>query len=68
MADKNGKSVGRQIFIKPFLKHQDIAELTACSRQTVNYILTELRHKDIINFDRKKLVINDLVLLKNYLN
>ncbi len=68
MADKNGKSVGRQIFIKPFLKHQDIAELTACSRQTVNYILTELRDKNIINFDRKKLVINDLVLLKNYLN
>ena len=68
MADKNGKNVGNQIFVKPFLKHQDIAELTACSRQTVNYILTDLRDKNIINFDRKKLIINDLSALKTYLN
>ena len=68
MIDKNGKSIGEQIFVKPFLKHQDIAELAACSRQTVNYILTDLRDKNIINFDRKKLVINDLPALKNYLN
>ncbi len=68
MADKNGKTVGGQIFVKPFLKHQDIAELTACSRQTVNYILTELRDKNIIDFDRKKLVVNDLKSLKSYIN
>lgn len=67
MIEKNGKNIGDQIFIKPFLKHQDIAELTACSRQTVNYILTDLRDKKIINFDRKKLIINDLPLLKKYL-
>jgi CRP/FNR family transcriptional regulator, cyclic AMP receptor protein len=68
MIDKNGKNIGEQIFVKPFLKHQDIAELAACSRQTVNYILTDLRDRNIINFDRKKLVINDLPALKNYLN
>jgi len=68
MIEKNGKSVGEQIFIKPFLKHQDIAELAAYSTQTVNYILTDLRDKNIINFDRKKLIINDLRALKNYLN
>ena len=68
MADKNGKNVGDQIFVKPFLKHQDIAELAACSRQTVNYILTGLRDKNIINFDRKKLIINNLPALKSYLN
>ncbi len=68
MIDKNGKNIGEQIFVKPFLKHQDIAELAACSRQTVNYILTDLRDKNIINFDRKKLIINDLPALKHYLN
>lgn len=68
MIDKNGKNVGEQIFVKPFLKHQDIAELAACSRQTVNYILTNLRDKNIINFDRKKLIINNLSALKKYLN
>ncbi|HSW54832.1 MAG TPA: Crp/Fnr family transcriptional regulator [Ignavibacteriaceae bacterium] len=58
LADDNGKKVGDQIFVKPFLKHQDIADLTACARQTVNDVLTDLREKGIIDFDRKKLIIN----------
>ncbi len=57
LADENGKKIGDEIFIKPFLKHQDIAELTATSRQTVNSILTDLREKKVINFDRKKLIV-----------
>jgi CRP-like cAMP-binding protein len=57
LADENGKQIGEEIFVKPFLKHQDIAELTATSRQTVNSILTNLREKKVINFDRKKLII-----------
>ena len=63
-AEKNGKKIGDQLFVKPFLKHQSIGELTACSRQTVNYFLTDLRNKGIINFDRSKLVINNLESLK----
>ncbi len=57
LAEKSGKELAGQIFIKPFLKHQDIGEITACSRQTVNYLLTDLRDKNIIDFDRKKLII-----------
>ena len=68
MIDKNGKNIGDQIFVKPFLRHQDIAELAACSRQTVDYILTDLRDKNIISFDRKKLIINNISALKHYLN
>jgi CRP-like cAMP-binding protein len=67
-AEKNGKRVGDQIFVKPFLKHQNIGELTACSRQTVNYFLTGLRNKGVINFDRTKLVINDLDSLKKIIS
>jgi len=67
LADENGKKIGEQIFVKPFLKHQDIADLTACARQTVNDILTDLREKSIINFDRKKLVVNDLNRLRAFL-
>ena len=59
LADENGKQIGDEIFVKPFLKHQDIAELTATSRQTVNSILTDLRAKKVINFDRKKLIISN---------
>ncbi len=67
LADENGKIVGDQIFVKPFLKHQDIADLTACARQTVNDVLTDLREKGIIDFDRKKLIINDMDSLKSNL-
>jgi CRP/FNR family transcriptional regulator, cyclic AMP receptor protein len=65
--DESGKQVGDQIFVKPFLKHQDIADLTACARQTVNDVLTDLREEKVIDFDRKKLIVNDLNKLKSYL-
>jgi len=60
LAKDHGKKIGDEYFVKPFLKHQDIAKLTACSRQTVNSILTELREKTLINFDRRKLIIIDM--------
>jgi CRP-like cAMP-binding protein len=59
LANDNGKQIGDEIFVKPFLTHQDIAELTACSRQTVNSILSELRSRGLISFDRKKLIVHD---------
>jgi len=67
LSEENGKQVGDQIFVKPFLKHQDIADLTACARQTVNDVLTDLREKNTIDFDRKKLIINDTSKLKSFL-
>lgn len=66
-AEDFGEKVGVEIFVKPFLTHQNIAELTACSRQTVNSILTELRDDNIIYFDRRKLIIRDEAYLKNEL-
>ena len=67
LSSENGKKIGEQIFVKPFLKHQDIANLTACSRQTVNDVLTELREKSILDFDRKKLIIQKFDELKSRL-
>ena len=67
-AEKNGKKVGNQVFVKPFLKHQNIGELTACSRQTVNYILTNLRDKGVIDFYRNKLIINKIEELKKLIS
>jgi len=67
-AEKNGKKIGGQIFVKPFLKHQSIGELTACSRQTVNYVLTDLRTKNIIDFDRGKLIINNISELRKIIS
>ncbi|MGB5288206.1 MAG: Crp/Fnr family transcriptional regulator [Ignavibacteriaceae bacterium] len=64
LASEHGNKIGAQIFVKRFLKHQDIADLTACARQTVNDVLTDLREKSVIDFDRKKLIINHLAQLK----
>ncbi len=64
MAQEKGRKVGFETMIPNHLKHQDIASLTGTSRQTVTTILNELKEKNIINFDRRKILIRDLELLK----
>jgi len=55
-----GKKVGFETMIPTRLTHKDIAALTGTSRQTVTTILNELKDKNLINFDRKKILIRDL--------
>lgn len=55
-----GKKVGFETMIPTRLTHKDIAALTGTSRQTVTTILNELKEKNLINFDRKKILIRDL--------
>ncbi len=50
-------STGRPVYAQ--LIGQDIASLTACSRQTVNSILTSLREDGAIDFDRRKLILKN---------
>jgi len=59
-----GKKVGLETMIPTQLTHKDIAALTGTSRQTVTTILNELKDKNLINFDRKKILIRDLETLK----
>jgi CRP-like cAMP-binding protein len=59
-----GKKVGFETMIPTRLTHKDIAALTGTSRQTVTTILNELKEKNLINFDRKKILIRDLETLK----
>ncbi|UCD39107.1 MAG: Crp/Fnr family transcriptional regulator [Fidelibacterota bacterium] len=58
------KTFGKQMVdlweVRPFLTHQEIAELTATSRQTVNSILNELKSEGRIDFTRQYLRISDL--------
>jgi CRP-like cAMP-binding protein len=56
----NGRKVGYETMIATRLTHRDIAALTGTSRQTVTTILNELRDKNLIYFDRKKILIRDL--------
>jgi CRP/FNR family cyclic AMP-dependent transcriptional regulator len=63
-ASWKGKKVGSETMIATPLTHKDIAALTGTSRQTVTTILNELKDKNLINFDRKKILIRDLAALK----
>ncbi len=63
-ASWKGKKVGYETLIPTRLTHKDIAALTGTSRQTVTTILNELKEKNLINFDRKKILVRDLANLK----
>jgi CRP/FNR family cyclic AMP-dependent transcriptional regulator len=59
-----GKKVGFETMIPTRLTHKDIAALTGTSRQTVTTILNDLKERNLINFDRKKILIRDLASLQ----
>jgi CRP-like cAMP-binding protein len=64
LAEEKGQRVGYEALIRDFfLTHQDIANLTGTSRQTVTTVLNELRDENLIYFDRKRLLIRDLTKL-----
>jgi len=49
-----------EIELKLNLTHQDIGKLTATSRQTVTTVLNDLERRNLINYDRSKIVVKDL--------
>lgn len=57
-AKEKGMTVGIGLKLKHDLTHQDIANLTATSRQTVTIVLNELREAELINFDRKSILVH----------
>lgn len=62
---KRGQRVGYEWVVRNFITHQEIANLTATSRQTVTTVLNELRNDEIITFNRKRILIRDLDKLKS---
>lgn len=64
MALEYGKKVGFEMMIPSHLTHKDIAGLTGTSRQTVTTVLNELRDKNVITFNRRRLLIRDMDLLR----
>jgi len=59
-AKKKGQRVGYETLVRRMLTHQEISNFTATSRQTVTTVLNELRDKNILTFNRKRLLIRDL--------
>lgn len=65
MVERRGERVGYEYVVRKFITHQEIANLTATSRQTVTTVLNELRSENIITFDRRRLLVRDLDALKD---
>jgi|AntRauTorckE6833_2_1112554.scaffolds.fasta_scaffold49484_2 CRP-like cAMP-binding protein len=56
-----------EAYIKPFFTHEEIAHLTATSRQTVTTVLNELKQEGLIKFSRNKMYIVHYSKLKEKL-
>jgi CRP-like cAMP-binding protein len=59
-AEDFGKIKEGTVQISSSLSHQEIAHLTAASRQTVTTVLNELKERGMIDFTRKTLTIHNL--------
>lgn len=55
-----GQRVGYEWVVRQFITHQEIANLTATSRQTVTTTLNDLRYLKLITFNRSRLLVRDL--------
>ena len=64
LAEEKGQRVGYEVVVRKFMTHQEIANLTATSRQTVTTILNDLRNRNILTFNRKRLLVRDMALLE----
>jgi CRP-like cAMP-binding protein len=65
--EKKGQRVGYEWVVRKFLTHQEIANFTATSRQTVTTVLNELKSKNLLTFNRKRLLLRDLDKIKEEL-
>lgn len=64
LVELEGQRIGYEWVVRNFITHQEIANLTATSRQTVTTVLNELRTSNLLTFNRKRLLVRDLDKLK----
>lgn len=58
-----GSRIGYEMLLRHSLTHQDIANITCTSRQTVTLVLNELKKSDLIYFNRGKILVRDMARL-----
>lgn len=64
-ADKNGRKImDGSVVLRNYLTHQEIANFTGTSRQTVTTVLNQFRDDNILDFDRKRIRIKDIDRLR----
>ena len=60
LAEEKGRPAGEEILIEHHLTQKDIGDLIGSSRQTVTTLLNELKDSNLINFNRRQILIRDL--------
>ncbi len=58
-----GQRVGYEMLLKHSLTHQEIANITYTSRQTVTVVLNDMKKSDMIYFNRGKILVRDMAKL-----
>jgi CRP/FNR family transcriptional regulator, cyclic AMP receptor protein len=61
--NKRGQRIGYEMLLKHSLTHQDIANITCTSRQTVTLVLNELKKSELIHFNRGRILVRDMASL-----
>ncbi len=59
-AEREGVQEGKKYTINNYLTQADIAQIICTSRQTATLLLNELEEKNIIYYNRKEIIIDDL--------
>lgn len=59
-ATKEGKQEGSKYTIDNYLTQTDIAQIICTSRQTATLLLNELEEKNLIYYNRKEIIIDDI--------
>ncbi len=59
-AEKEGKQEGNKYIIENYLTQNDIAQIICTSRQTATLLLNELEEKNLIYYNRKEIIIDDI--------
>jgi CRP-like cAMP-binding protein len=68
IGSENLKAGVDEAYIRPFFTHEEIAYLTATSRQTVTALLNSLKEQDILSYKYNKMYIKDFSGLKAQLD
>ncbi|WP_395062442.1 Crp/Fnr family transcriptional regulator [Flavobacterium sp.] len=59
-AEKEGIQEGKKYTINNYLTQTDIAQIICTSRQTATLLLNELEEKNLIYYNRKEIIIDDI--------
>ena len=58
--EDHGRRIGVEWLFRHSLTHQDMANITCTSRQTVTLVLNDLKRHDLIHFNRGKILVRDM--------